>query len=67
MDAAPHPALRATFSRREKEPPPVRVITIIDGLSIEIIDGISSIRRVLRVPVASFSCRFSLLQTAAAL
>ena len=45
----------------------MRAITIIDGLSIEIIDGISSIRRVLRVPVASFSCLFSLLQTAAAL
>ena len=45
----------------------LRVITIIDGLSIEIIDGTSSIRRVLRVPVASFSCLFSLLQTATAL
>ena len=39
---------------------PLRVITIIDGPSIEIIDGMSSIRRVLRVPVASFSCLFSL-------
>ena len=45
----------------------VRVITIIDGHPIEIIDGKLSIRRVLRVPVASFSCLFSLLQTSTAL